>query len=57
MDDLCLPDLRPLPDVERLGGVTLCGEALANCLMVVEFCHNFKDALNFGVLRHLSSFA
>ena len=48
IDDMCLSDLRPMPDFERLQGIMLNGEAYANCLMVVEFCHNFKEALNFG---------
>ena len=49
MEDMSVPDQQPLPDLDRLTGVELNGEAFANCLMVVEFCHNFKDALNFGV--------
>ena len=48
MEDMSVPDQGALPQVERLTGVQLNGEAFANCLMVVEFCHNFKDALNFG---------
>ena len=48
MEDMSVPDQGALPQFDRLTGVQLNGEAFANCLMVVEFCHNFKDALNFG---------
>lgn len=53
IDDLCLKDLKPLPDLNRIPGVRLAGEAYANCLMVVEFCLNFKDALKFGMSSSL----
>lgn len=52
MEDMSVPDLQPLPQFDRLPGVLLDGEAYANCLMTVEFCHNFKEALNFGEFSH-----
>jgi hypothetical protein len=39
---------RPLPDIPRVPGLRLCGEAFANLLMVFEFLHNFGETLGFG---------
>ena len=48
VDDMCLKDHRDMPEFERIPGVLLSGETLANCLMVIEFCINFREALRLG---------
>lgn len=48
VEDMCLRDQTTLPELERLEHNALPGETLANCLMVLEFCLNFKDALHLG---------
>jgi len=37
-----------LPEFDRIPGVRLSGKAFADCLMVVEFVHNFASILGFG---------
>jgi hypothetical protein len=44
---------RPLPEMPRVPGLRLCGEAFANTLMVFEFLHNFGETLGFGKNRIL----
>ncbi|XP_022106511.1 bromodomain adjacent to zinc finger domain protein 2B-like isoform X3 [Acanthaster planci] len=39
-------EAKPLPNIERLNGLKLPGQAFANCLMTLEFLHTFCDALN-----------
>lgn len=39
------------PDLERLPGLKLTGQALADLLMVFEFLHNFGETLGFGKFR------
>ncbi|XP_064595320.1 bromodomain adjacent to zinc finger domain protein 2B-like isoform X3 [Liolophura sinensis] len=46
-EDLELRDLKQLPDLNRLPGVKLPGQALADCIMVLEFLNNFGEALGF----------
>ncbi|CAH1773357.1 unnamed protein product [Owenia fusiformis] len=48
IDDLQLKDLKPLPSFDRIPGVKLAGKAFSNCLMVVEFMHNFSAALGLS---------
>ena len=37
-----------MPDYPRIKGIELDGNAYADILMVLEFIHNFGDALGFG---------
>jgi len=37
-----------LPHMDRIAGVRVAGKAFADCLMVLEFVHNFSSALGFG---------
>ena len=41
---------QPLPKFDRIPGVRLSGKAFADCLMIVEFVHNFASILGFGNL-------
>ncbi|XP_059099037.1 bromodomain adjacent to zinc finger domain protein 2B-like [Tigriopus californicus] len=47
IEDMCLEDLKPLPELKRIEGLKLSGEAYANVLMVYEFLHNFGGRLGF----------
>ncbi|GFY49814.1 bromodomain adjacent to zinc finger domain protein 2B [Trichonephila inaurata madagascariensis] len=49
VDDMMLKDLMPLPTLNRIPGVKLCGKAFADTLMVFEFLHNFGESLGFDV--------
>lgn len=48
IEDMCLTDQRPLPDLNRIPHMMLSGEAFANILMVYEFLLNFGHRLGFG---------
>lgn len=50
VEDMQLKDHKPLPNLDRIPGVKLAGKAFANCLMAVEFLHNFGDTLDMGKL-------
>ena len=39
---------QPMPEFKRIEGCVLDGEAFADCLMSLEFLHNFAAALGFG---------
>ncbi|KAK7489473.1 hypothetical protein BaRGS_00019272, partial [Batillaria attramentaria] len=45
MDDMELRDGKPLPEFPRCPEAKLPGPAFSDCLMIVEFVHNFSDAL------------
>ena len=47
---LCVLSFQPLPEFSRIRGCLLDGEAFADCLMSLEFLHNFAAALGFGRL-------
>ncbi|XP_054719613.1 bromodomain adjacent to zinc finger domain protein 2B-like [Uloborus diversus] len=49
VDDMMLKDLMPLPNLNRIPGVKLCGKAFADILMVFEFLHNFGETLGFDM--------
>ena len=40
---------KPMPELKRIQGVCLSGEAMANLLMVYEFLNNFGDTLGFDM--------
>ncbi|XP_053408583.1 bromodomain adjacent to zinc finger domain protein 2B-like isoform X2 [Mercenaria mercenaria] len=46
-EDMELRDFRPMPEFSRIPGNHLDGEAFADCLMSLEFLHNFSKALGF----------
>ena len=37
-----------IPDLDRIAGNRLPGQAMADLLMVFEFLHNFGETLGFG---------
>lgn len=39
---------KELPELDRIPGLKLAGQALADMLMIYEFLHNFGDTLGFG---------
>ena len=48
VEDMALPESKPLPELPRIKKMKLSGEAFANILMVFEFLHNFGETLGFG---------
>ncbi|XP_052805441.1 bromodomain adjacent to zinc finger domain protein 2B-like isoform X3 [Mya arenaria] len=46
-EDMELRDSKLLPDIPRIPGNHLDGEAFADCLMSLEFMHNFAKPLGF----------
>ena len=50
VEDMSLRELKDLPQLDRLKGLRLPGQAVADSLMVVEFLNNFNDALDMGEL-------
>ncbi|XP_054280397.1 bromodomain adjacent to zinc finger domain protein 2B isoform X2 [Macrosteles quadrilineatus] len=57
VEDMELPDLKPLPELNRIPGLRLSGQAFSDTLMVFEFLHNFGETLGFdmGSLPTLNS--
>lgn len=49
-EDSEIAQQKEFPDLERLPGLKLTGQALADLLMVFEFLHNFGETLGFGKL-------
>lgn len=47
-EDSELSDHKLMPELMRLPGLKLTGNALADLLMVFEFLHNFGETLGFG---------
>lgn len=45
-----ISDHRSLPELKRLPGLKLSGQAFADIVMVFEFLHNFGETLGFGEL-------
>lgn len=54
-EDSEIAQQKEFPDLERLPGLKLTGQALADLLMVFEFLHNFGETLGFGKLNPLTS--
>lgn len=50
-EDSEIAQQKEYPDLERLPGLKLTGQALADLLMVFEFLHNFGETLGFGKLN------
>ncbi|XP_071627099.1 bromodomain adjacent to zinc finger domain protein 2B isoform X14 [Temnothorax longispinosus] len=49
VEDMELTDHRPLPEVKRIPGLKLSGQAFADIVMVFEFLHNFGETLGFDM--------
>ena len=49
VEDMSLTDHKDLPDLPRMDGMRLSGEAMANTLMIFEFLHNFGERLGFDM--------
>lgn len=47
-EDSELANQKDFPEMQRLPGLKLTGQALADMLMVFEFLHNFGETLGFG---------
>nr|XP_024218419.1 bromodomain adjacent to zinc finger domain protein 2B isoform X4 [Halyomorpha halys] len=47
VEDMELNEIKPLPDLERIPGLKLSGQAFADTLMTFEFLHNFGETLGF----------
>ncbi|KFV92537.1 Bromodomain adjacent to zinc finger domain protein 2B, partial [Eurypyga helias] len=48
-EDMCLADQKPLPELPRIPGLVLDGSSFSDCLMVVQFLHNFGKVLGFDM--------
>ncbi|KAM3955970.1 LOW QUALITY PROTEIN: uncharacterized protein ACR2FA_010081 [Aphomia sociella] len=48
-EDSSLSDQKPLPNLNRIPGLKLPGQAMADLLQVFEFIHNFGQTLGFDV--------
>ncbi|XP_052742948.1 bromodomain adjacent to zinc finger domain protein 2B isoform X1 [Bicyclus anynana] len=48
-EDSSLSDQKSLPDLHRIPGLKIPGQAMADLLQVFEFLHNFGQALGFEV--------
>lgn len=54
-EDSEIPNQKEFPELERLPGLKLTGQALSDLLMVFEFLHNFGETLGFGKLSYTFS--
>lgn len=48
MEDSEIADQIDVPELKRLVGCRIPGQAMADLLMVFEFLHNFGETLGFG---------
>ncbi|XP_037873189.1 bromodomain adjacent to zinc finger domain protein 2B isoform X7 [Bombyx mori] len=48
-EDSTLSDQKPLPTLNRIPGLKLAGQAMADILQVYEFIHNFGQTLGFDL--------
>ncbi|XP_024863459.1 bromodomain adjacent to zinc finger domain protein 2B isoform X3 [Kryptolebias marmoratus] len=44
-EDLCLANHKPLPELSCMPGLVLPGNTISDCLMVLQFLHNFGKVL------------
>ncbi|XP_025270710.1 bromodomain adjacent to zinc finger domain protein 2B isoform X11 [Camponotus floridanus] len=49
VEDMELTDHRSLPELKRIPGLRLSGQAFADIVMVFEFLHNFGETLGFDM--------
>ncbi|XP_062257957.1 bromodomain adjacent to zinc finger domain protein 2B-like isoform X1 [Platichthys flesus] len=52
-EDMCLSDLKCLPELSRIPGLVLQGSTLSDCLMVLQFLHSFGKVLRLDNLNNL----
>ncbi|XP_053270354.1 bromodomain adjacent to zinc finger domain protein 2B-like [Pleuronectes platessa] len=52
-EDMCLADLKCLPELSRVPGLVLEGSTLFHCLKVLQFLHTFGKALGLANLNDL----
>ncbi|GCC19047.1 hypothetical protein chiPu_0018187 [Chiloscyllium punctatum] len=55
IEDLYLTDHKPLPEFVPIPGLVLSGRAFSNCLIVIEFLHNYGKVLGFDPSRDVPS--
>ncbi|XP_037542866.1 bromodomain adjacent to zinc finger domain protein 2B [Nematolebias whitei] len=48
-EDMCLTDHKPLPELSCMPGLILPRKTISDCLMVLQFLHNFGDVLKLGL--------
>ncbi|KAL0268350.1 UNVERIFIED_CONTAM: hypothetical protein PYX00_010324 [Menopon gallinae] len=49
IEDMELDDVKEFPELHRIPGLKLSGQAFADTLMVFEFLHNFGETLGFDM--------
>ncbi|XP_062315265.1 bromodomain adjacent to zinc finger domain protein 2A [Osmerus eperlanus] len=49
VEDMCLTDHQPLPELSRIPGLVLSGPAFSHCLTVVEFLHSYGKVLGLNI--------
>lgn len=57
MTSLYVSDLKPLPELNRIPGLKLSGQAFSDAIMVFEFLHNYGETLGFGKIFSFLSVA
>ncbi|XP_068610795.1 bromodomain adjacent to zinc finger domain protein 2B [Brachionichthys hirsutus] len=48
-EDMCLSDHKPLPDFSRIPGLILPGQAVSDCLMLMQFLRGFGKVLGLDL--------
>lgn len=56
-EDSEIANHKDFPELQRIPGLKLTGQALADLLMVFEFLHNFGETLGFGECHIFSVFS
>ncbi|XP_075955886.1 bromodomain adjacent to zinc finger domain protein 2A isoform X1 [Anarhichas minor] len=57
IEDMCLTDHKPLPELSRVPRVVLSGKAFAHCLAVVEFLHGYGKMIGLNIPKDVPSLA
>ncbi|KAM4610599.1 bromodomain adjacent to zinc finger domain protein 2A [Polymixia lowei] len=57
IEDMCLTDHKPLPELSQIPGVVLSGTAFAHCLTLVEFLHGYGKVLGLNIPNDVPSLA
>ncbi|XP_029362132.1 bromodomain adjacent to zinc finger domain protein 2A isoform X2 [Echeneis naucrates] len=57
IEDMCLTDHKPLPELSRIPGVVLSGTAFAHCLAVVEFLHSYGKVIGLNIPKDIPNLA
>ncbi|KAF5901524.1 bromodomain adjacent to zinc finger domain protein 2A isoform X1, partial [Clarias magur] len=53
IEDMCLTDQRPLPELTRIPGLVLSGVVFSHCITVVEFLHSYGKVLGLQVPKDI----